>query len=618
MNFPVFFITTMLAIICIAGKLALAWPRIHRAPDLWQFFAISGEDVLVVLIVGALMSLALRLSKRKPVAQRILWRSFLVFTALAAVYAVVNVGIYRAVAYPLNASMFGLVGRFTDLRSSITSRCTPGLMTALALVMIGFPLLALRPLSNSVSRKVRLGIICLAGIWSIYGIVMHSQAEPDTFVDRAGRNPHRELIESLAQRLILNRRASFTDDFPQSNLDDFRPAAAFVHPPLPWAKNPPRNVLLIVMESTGAQYLSLYGAPYDTTPNLVAESKQAVVFDHFYSNATYTFRSFIPLVAAVYPGMPWRYRADMKQPMHEGLAGVLAERGYRTAFLAAANPAWGGMDWDARCVGIQQVIGPLQLGGPAASSWGTEDGVLVDGIIKWIDQDRSRPFFAIAWTDQTHDPYTLSKDTQPISFIDPSQHPHGESLNRYLNALHQADRHIERLLQALRDRGLADDTLVVITSDHGEAFGEHEVMGHATGIYNQVLHVPMMIWNPRMFSECQRVEKVGAHVDINPTIAHILGIEPPAQWQGASLFSPDHPGRAYTFLEFLGYKFAVIDGNDKYILHYGDGVECLYDVQDDPEELFNRASRVPELTDKLRGRMSAFVHAEEAYLNAAR
>jgi phosphoglycerol transferase MdoB-like AlkP superfamily enzyme len=310
----------------------------------------------------------------------------------------------------------------------------------------------------------------------------------------------------------------------------------------------------------------------------------------------------------------------MDPPIPQGLAGVLKDRGYRTAFLAAANPEWGGMDWMAKTAGAEQVLGPHELGGPSASSWGTEDGVLIDGLVRWIDADPSRPFFAIAWTDQTHDPYTLSADTKPLDFLDETKVHHGDLLERYLNALRQADRHLGRLFAALRARGLADDTLVVITGDHGEAFGEtHDVFSHGTGMFDECQRVPLILWNPRLFPAGQRdTEKVGAHVDLNPTLAHVLGIDPPPTWQGASLFSPDHPNRAYMLTDLAGYQFAVTDAHHKYVLYATAGFERLYDLRSDPLEQRDESKSLPDLAGQLRARISAFVHAEEEFLESSK
>jgi len=185
-----------------------------------------------------------------------------------------------------------------------------------------------------------------------------------------------------------------------------------------------------------------------------------------------------------------------------------------------------------------------------------------------------------------------------------------------LNAVRQADHHLGRLFAALRERHLDDDTLVVVTGDHGEAFGDaHDVMGHGGGLFEENLHVPLMFWNPRLFPQGRRDGLAGGHVDINPTIAHLLGLPPPDGWQGASLLSPDHPGRVYLLADLSGYQFGVTDGRWKEILRVSEGVERLYDLSDDPREQRDLSSTRRDVAASMHARVSAFVHAEERYLH---
>jgi arylsulfatase A-like enzyme len=323
---------------------------------------------------------------------------------------------------------------------------------------------------------------------------------------------------------------------------------------------------------------------------------------------------------SVYPGLPWAYTPRAGRPSQPGLGTLLKARGSRTAFLSAADPEHDALLYVAQDAGLIDVFVPAELGGLMASSWGTEDGVVVDGLMKWIDADRSRPFFALVWTDQTHHPYTLSADTVPVDFVGNSDAPHAAALNRYLNAMRQVDRHLGRLFDFLRARGLAEDTLVVVTGDHGEAFGDpHDVVvGHGGGVYDENLRVPWLIWNPRLFPAGERRQHAGGQVDLNPTIAHLLGVAPPPDWQGASLFSPDHPRRAYLLADRGGYQFAMTDGRYKYALHETDGFERLYDLRQDPQEQTDVAAKFPEVAREMRRRTSAFVQAEERFLNAKR
>jgi hypothetical protein len=534
---------------------------------------------------------------------------------LAALFSVAHVGIFRALGYPLSARMFALVHRFADMRSSIDQRLNAGFVTALVITPLLFLLLArLRPRVLDRPRP-RAAVVALAVVWVVAGLALRAQTVPDSWRRRAGKNPHKEMLASIASLALFDQRARIGQSYPPEFLDDFKPAAARALPPV--ADFAPRNVIVVVLESVAAQYLSLYGASYDTTPRLVAESRNAVVFDRFYANAGYTFQSLVPIAYSVYPGLPWQYRTDTVAPLPPGLAGVLRGRGHRTAFLAAANPEWGGMDWKARDAGFEEVLGPVELGGPQASSWGTEDGALIDGLVRWIDKDPARPFFALAWTDQTHDPYTLSKETPPVDFLDEKRVPHGQMFERYLNAIRQADHHLGRLFAHLRAKGIADDTLVVVTGDHGEGFGhEHGILSHGLALYDECQRVPMVIWNPKLFSSPRRVAAAGAHVDLNPTIAHLLAVPPHPSWQGASLFSPDNPGRAYMALEVAGFKFAVVDDRYKYILHVADGYEQLFDLIDDPREQEDRSGRDPARSAAMRARISAFIDSEERALKS--
>ena len=202
------------------------------------------------------------------------------------------------------------------------------------------------------------------------------------------------------------------------------------------------------------------------------------------------------------------------------------------------------------------------MGGATLTSYGTEDRVLFERLIRFIDEKPGQPFYALCWTDQTHHPYKLGPTWTKIDFFGqqvPARDAH--DLGNYLNVLRQVDQHLGELFRALRDRGLADETLVVITGDHGEAFrNPHDQRGHSFTAYQEDVNVPLILWNPRLFSGGQRPETIGGHVDLSATIADILGIQPPGDWQGHSMFDPARPQRAYYFASVGEYLFGVRDG----------------------------------------------------------
>src|SRR5439155_17566706 len=140
---------------------------------------------------------------------------------------------------------------------------------------------------------------------------------------------------------------------------------------------------------------------------------------------------------------------------------------------------------------------------------------LAEGLIGFVGRDRVHPFFAMGWTQQTHHPYEPSPEVPVVDLIrgrEPA--PDEYDLNRYLNVLHETDRQLERVFEALRGAGVADDTLVAIVGDHGQAFGyPHDSYLQGRTAYEEDVHVPFAIWFPRRYPRPQQIPLVGAHVD---------------------------------------------------------------------------------------------------------
>lgn len=606
--------TVVLALVFVAAKAAYLWPSHDQPFVVARLVLNSAEDVAVAMGVGLATAVAMRLSAKRPRLQRGVWTSFVLLGVLAVVYALLNVGIYRALRQPLNVRMLGLMKQVGNMWTSIRHHTEWRIVAGVLLLPAAF-LLAARFGPRRVNRWAAFAVVILAVGWIGIGTMLRANEDPDGFYGRARVNPHREMARSLVVDLFLGGRVAIDDDFPAEYLDDFKLAAERSHPPLPRFTPPPKNVIVVVMESVGARYLSVYGSQYDTTPTLRAESKHAMVFDRFHAHVGYTFCSMMPIVYSTYPGLPWMYRPRGDRPMPTALPDLLRRRGYRTGYVTAADPNWGGMDYMARRAGVVDVIGPHELGGAMVTSFGTEDGVMVDGLIEWIGRDPTRPFYVLAWTDQTHDPYTVTGKTPLVDYFDETRSQKGALMERYLNAIRQTDHHLARLFAYLRRAGLADDTLVVITADHGEAFGDlHDVVGHGAALFDECLRVPFILWNPRLFPAGVRNDIAAGHVDLNPTLAHVLGIPPEKDWQGCSVFSPDHPRRAYLQADMAGHQFGLTDGRWKYILDASAGTERLYDLAADPLETRNAAKQQPDLLKQFKARTSAYLKAEERYL----
>ena len=171
---------------------------------------------------------------------------------------------------------------------------------------------------------------------------------------------------------------------------------------------------------------------------------------------------------------------------------------------------------------------------------------MVHDLLKWVDQDAREPIFALLWTDQTHWPYTAPESPAANGSADTSSVRRA----RYLRALRETDRALGKLLGSLEERGLLESTLVVVSGDHGEAFGQHGNAFHRL-LYEEEVRVPLLLINSRLFHG-ERDTVPGGLMDIAPTVLDLLGDPLPAEWQGRSLFDPARPDRVYLVRAVLG------------------------------------------------------------------
>jgi arylsulfatase A-like enzyme len=240
---------------------------------------------------------------------------------------------------------------------------------------------------------------------------------------------------------------------------------------------------------------------------------------------------------------------------------------------------------------------------------GTDDECTADSLLRFAAPDRGAekhpPFFAVLWTMMTHYPYFVSGAQVDYHTPEPTQ-------NRYLNALRQGDRALGKLMRALRDKGLSESTLVIVVGDHGEAFGRHDQFTHASKVYEENVHIPLMLINPVLFHG-EQYDTIGGLVDIAPTVMEILGIANPGSWQGQSLFAPDRSGRVYFFAPWSDYLFGYREGDRKYIYNATTGQRELFDLSADPQERQNLISGDPEAAKAGQQRLAAWVQFQNQF-----
>ena len=435
------------------------------------------------------------------------------------------------------------------------------------------------------------------------------------------------------------------------------------------------NVLLIVMDTVRADHLSVYGYHRETSPRLERLAARGIRFDLARSTAPWT----LPSHASMFTGC-WPHELGVEQLgwLNGGrptLAEHLRSRGYETAGFVANTFFCGhesGLDrgfdtYRDYPVGPAEVLRSSSMGWLLAQTASRVRGELAwlfagdpgAGItldfarkeastvnaefLSWLDRKRSRPFFAFLNYFDAHDPYlpvrdgrivldsapksraayAMLRDWQRLKKDELSATDRELAMSAYDECIAALDRELGKLFDALERTGILDDTLLIVTADHGEQFGEHGDFGHGFSVYQPEVHVPLLIHFPRKVPQGHVVREAVSLRDVPSTVLELAGLTGRSPFPGESLTAfwnggePACSREAFAPLselaapietahampaapEYSGSVQSVVSGRHVFIRHGGGGEE-LYDLQADPEERSNLiASADPKLVERLR------------------
>jgi arylsulfatase A-like enzyme len=572
------------------------------------------NDFLYGTAVAAIFLLLAWLMRHHPRWLRLLAGLFSFVVTLSLLLAIANIQVLYLLGQPASVQLFYYADflNSVDSQANVADNLSPTVLLTLLLACLAFWTCS-GCLANGCQRWLkRDGWPLLPGMLVLFVL-------PGLFMSNFGGwskgqlvNPVVALADSVVetnQRPVLS-----TMIFPASYAADLAVSPAGE---LPFASDVPvRNVVVFVLESVGAEYVSSYGGLESVTPVLSSLRGDGIQFDNIYAQAPASNKSLVTLLGGIYPWISYR-SITQEQPALPlpTLSSVLHENGYRTAFFSTAD--WRFQQSDkflaARQFDLIQDLNTLACDGPQFAdnvdepySGGVDDGCLVDALGNWMETDGERPFFAMLWTVETHYPYFLAENEIDFGVADPA-------FNRYLNGLHHSDAEIGRLIDLLSQSGHLEDTLVVVTGDHGEAFGQHGQFGHALGIYEENVHVPLYVINAGLFSG-ETAVTVGGHVDIAPTVLHVLDFDAPPEWEGSSLFAPDRNGRTYFYSPWSDALFGFREGEYKMIFNASTNQAALYHLQDDPAELVNLATQDTAFIEYGEQRLAAWVQGHGRFI----
>lgn len=578
------------------------------------------QDVAFVVIVATCLTALLRRARGAGVRRLVKVVAWGV-VAGGSLYAVLSAEIFRFLKTPLTYRLIAMSDQLRGIRSSLDAAVTAERLAAVLAAPVvaccgAMAILWLSPNLAGATRRVACSWCGRTGL-ALYlasGFAATAAAGIDSTVLA---NPHWTLIASLWDRSDPFLASRFRPD----DLAEFDPRTSARQAPTDWhGRCAGANVLIVVLESVGSQYLGHFGAPYDNSPELARLAESGITFDNMYASQPFTSNAMAGIFCSVYPWHGWRSLAGRAPGLRvPGLGDVLAEKGYRTGLMHT-----GDMRFDDEAEFLQRHgfatlhdvwdLSERIAGSQSTGSLGRRrfapDRLLVPAALDWIDADRSRPFFLTLWTIQTHHPYHVEGPTQTIAGTD-------ADLNRYLNAIRESDAVLGELRRELKQRELLESTLIVVVGDHGEAFGQHGHHMHGQTLHEEELRIPLVVSHPRLArGAARRMAMRGQQIDLSPTLLDLLGVAAPRQWQGESLFATDRTGRVYLFTAFHHYLFGVIDGDRKYLHDVTADRSMVFDLRRDAGELCN-LMRSPEsrgFAADAHRRLAAWLHFQNGYL----
>lgn len=364
-----------------------------------------------------------------------------------------------------------------------------------------------------------------------------------------------------------------------------------------------RNIVWVVLESTGAAYLRPYGAAEDVMPRLTRLAQQGIVFEQAYTVYPESVKGLYSLLCSRETAA-YQQAADYaarRRPCTD-LAGVLRDAGYATRLYHSGRFAYLGMHDIVADRGFDRLLDAGDIGGPYVSSFGTDDGATVDRILSDLDQRTpGRPFFLMVLPIAGHHPYE-SPGQGPRPFGEE------DNFHRYLSDLAMGDASLGRLIDGFDARGLGRETLWVISGDHGEAFEQHPGnVVHSLFVYEENVRVPLIIAAPGLTDRGdlpRRAPQVASLIDVAPTVLALLGGAVPADWRGRSLLPP-LAGVARFYTDHTTWQSGLRQDHWKYILDHDRGSGQLFDLRVDPGELTDVAARYPERAARYRAVLEA-------------
>jgi arylsulfatase A-like enzyme/Tfp pilus assembly protein PilF len=340
--------------------------------------------------------------------------------------------------------------------------------------------------------------------------------------------------------LLVSALETLRDNLFSTTMRFFRCLLAILLlPACSFGTNPPKsqgagsklpNIILITLDTTRADRMGFLGSERGLTPNLDALARHGVVFTRAYAQVPLTTPSHAALLTGTYP--QFNHVEDLGSPLGAGLPylpDLLHQHGYHTAAFIGSmvlDPASGGAPGFDRGFDVYDAdFHNPKVGEDRYQSMERRAEDVANRAMGWLSHHQQTPFFLWLHFYDAHEPYDPPEPFKSHFASEP-----------YDGEIAYTDSVVGSVLEVLQRHGLYQNTVIAVAADHGEAFGEHGERWHGMFLYDETIHVPLLLKLPAERFARERVEARVALADVAPSLLQAAKIPIPSAVQGQSLF----------------------------------------------------------------------------------
>ena len=421
-----------------------------------------------------------------------------------------------------------------------------------------------------------------------------------------------------------------------------------------------KNIILISVDTLRADHLGIYGYYRNTSPHIDHFARESIVFEQAFATSSYTLASHVSLFTGLYPKTHKvfikynekneKFKKTELNTEYKTLAEYLSFIGYQTLWMVATNNE------------------QLNIKDSEGRGFKTEMDKMtkISKLFRWIEKNPNEKFFAFLHTSYTHDPYyyrgnagdkeirypfftnsyyegsiigtfyeTFKRFNKKykIRITEPKRAWYNSYYNKFVNfwwssvdvenpkdiqrlkdlyddSILYVDYYVGLLINYLKTKKIYEKTIIILVSDHGEAFGEHGKFRHMT-LHKEILHVPLIVYIPGF--KAKRIKSMVSLIDVYPTILDLIEEEPPHEMDGKSLLPliKGNRRKIHNYIISVSEDFDTSITTKKWkLIKKISGDRELYDIVKDPYERKEISEKHPHVLKKLDQKIDMFLEGD--------